>query len=116
MIAGDEKLRNKVDRIEKLRDPSHVCDLSLTEMKNLYESNGLVLKTQEQTDIKVSLEAWMDLTKSSEETRKEICIMMRDDMRGAGTTGFAPYLIDDEIYFNQHWVMNIGIKQNCSNL
>ena len=111
MIADDEALRDEVDKIERMRDSSHVRDLSLTEMKNLYESNGLFFKTQEQTDIPVSLEAWMDLTKLSEETKTEIRIMMRDDMRGAGATGFDPYFINDEIYFNQHWVINIGIKK-----
>lgn len=115
MIARDEALKDKVDQIERMRDSSHVRDLTLTEMRNLYELNGLSLKTQEQTDIPVALEAWMDLTNPTDKIREEIRTMMRDDMNGTGVTGFSPYLMDEEIHFNQHWVMNIGIKQNCSN-
>ena len=77
MIAGDEALRDEVDKIERLRDPSHVRDLTLSEMRNLYESNGLELKVQERTDIPVSLEAWMNLTKPDEEIRAKIRFIMK---------------------------------------
>lgn len=110
MTAGDEALRDEVDRIERLRDPSHVRDLTLPEMRNLYAANGISLKTQEQTNIPVSLEAWLDLTKPDEGTRTKIRSMMQDDMRGEYKTGFEPYLMSGTIYFQQHWVMNIGIR------
>ena len=110
MIVGDEALRDEVDRIERLRDPSHVRDLTLSEMRNLYMANSISLKTQEQTDIPVSLEAWMELTKPDGETRKEIHTIMQADINGTSITGFAPYNRDGKIYFNQHWIMNIGLK------
>lgn len=110
MIAGDEALRDEVDRIERLRDPSHVRDLTLSEMRNLYAANGISLKSQEQTDIPVSLEAWMELTKPDEEIRAKIRSMMQTDMDGSCKTGFDPYIKDDEMYFNQHWILNIGVK------
>ena len=111
MVAGDEALRDEVDRIERLRDPSHVRDLTLSEMRNLYMANSISLKTQEQTDIPVSLEAWMELTKPDGETRKEIHTIMQADINGTSITGFAPYNRDGKIYFNQHWIMNIGLKK-----
>ena len=110
MIAGDEALRDEVDRIERMRDPSHVRDLTLSEIRNLYAANGISLKTQEQTDIPVSLKAWMELTKPEEEIRAKIRSMMQNDMDGSCKTGFDPYITDDGMYFNQHWVMNISIK------
>lgn len=110
MIVGDEALWDEVDRIERMRDPSHVRDLTLAEMRNLYAANGISLKTQEQTNVPVSLEAWMELTKPDEKTKAKIRSMMQADMDDSCKTGFAPYRINDEIYFNQHWVMNIGIK------
>lgn len=111
MIASDEALRKEVDRIETLRDPSHVQDLSLSEMRDLYESNGLTLITQERTDIPVSLEAWMELTNPAEIIRKNIRELMNKDIAGCYQTGFSPYWKEDVIYFNQHWIFNMGIKQ-----
>ena len=35
---------------------------------------------------------------------------LRDDMDGSCKTGFDPYITDDEMYFNQHWILNIGVK------
>ncbi len=110
MVAGNEALRDEVDNIEKLRDPSHVRDLTLSEMRNLYTASGFSLTMQECREIPVSLEAWMELTKVVEETRTKIRSMMHNDMDGNLKTGFNPYIKNGEIHFNQHWVMNIGIK------
>ena len=110
MVTDDAALRNEVDRIERMRDPSHVRDLIPDEMKELYDSNGLSLAVQERTDIPVSLEAWMDLTKPADDTRKKIKAMMLNDMEGKIITGFSPYLMEEQIHFNQHWILNIGIK------
>ena len=111
MIAGNEALRKEVDRIETLRDPSHVQDLSLSEMRDLYESNGLTRITQKRTDIPVSLEAWMELTDPDETIRKNIRELMNKDIAGCYQTGFSPYRKEDVIYFDQHWIFNMGIKQ-----
>ncbi|MDO4300995.1 MAG: class I SAM-dependent methyltransferase [Clostridia bacterium] len=111
MISDDETLRNEVDRIEKIRDFSHVRNLSLSEMHNLYTKNNLTLEFQEQTDIPVSLEAWMELTETPKESREEIRNLMSADLDKKYITGFFPYLKDNDIYFKQHWILNIGKKQ-----
>ena len=79
-------------------------------MRDLFAANGISIKTQEQTDIPVSLEAWMELTKPDEEIRAKVQSMMQNDMDGNCKTGFNRYITNDGTYFNQHWVMNIGIK------
>lgn len=110
MIAGNEDLRDEVDRIEKLRDPSHVKDLSISEMQNLYIQNGMTLELQEETAIPVSLEGWMNLTSTPENLKREIGQLMKDDITGKAVTGFSPYYKQDEIYFNHHWIFNLGKK------
>ena len=108
MIAGDESLRDEVDRIETLRDPSHVRNLSLSEMRTLYKENGLTIGIQEQTDIPVSLEAWMDLTQTPESVRDKIRDLMQQDLIGKYLTGFSPYEKEQNIYFMHHWIFNCG--------
>lgn len=41
MTMNDESLRDKVDRIERLRDASHVRDLTLSEMRDLIYSEPI---------------------------------------------------------------------------
>ena len=47
MVPRDENLRDTADEIERMRDISHVKNLSLCEIKNLYEENKIVLDFQE---------------------------------------------------------------------
>ena len=108
MIAGDEALSDEVDRIEMLRDPSHIRNLSLSEMRALYEKNGLTLHIQEKTDIPVPLEAWMDLTQTPESIRDEIRSLMQRDLKGEYLTGFFPYQKERNIFFTHHWIFNCG--------
>lgn len=103
-----EVLRNKVDFLERMRDFSHVRDLTLGEMRDLYSKNGLQLLLQEQMDIPVSLSGWMALTHTPKHVQEEIIRRMEQDMAGGEPTGFAPYRKDGEIYFNHHWVFNMG--------
>ncbi len=110
MVPGDETLRDEIDRIETLRDPSHVRDITLSEIKDLYLKNKMTIDMQEQTDIPVSLTGWMELTKTPEDVKKEIIALMNKDIDGTYSTGFAPYLNNDEIYFTHHWVLNVGRK------
>lgn len=65
---------------------------------------------QEVTDIKVSLENWLELTKTPIEVREQVCELIRNDIEKGEVTGFSPYFIDNDIFFTHHWVYNIGIK------
>lgn len=103
-----EELRNKVDFLERMRDFSHVRDLTLGEMRDLYSKNGLQLLLQEKMDIPVSLSGWMALTHTPEHVQEEIIRRMEQDMAGGEPTGFAPYRKAGGIYFNHHWVFNMG--------
>ena len=111
MTVENEELREEVDRIEQMRDFSHVRDLSKGEMLKLYQENGMTVSIQEQMEVPVVLESWMDLTHTPQEKRAEITALMEDDLAGKAVTGFAPYRKDGKIYFNHHWVFNLGEKE-----
>lgn len=110
MTVEQEKLRDEVDRIERMRDFSHVKDLTTAEMKELYAKNKMQLVLQEKIDIPVSLNDWLNLTHTKKEQQDCIINLMKQDMAGQRKTGFSPYEKDGKIYFNHHWVFNMGIK------
>ncbi|MEG6523450.1 DNA-3-methyladenine glycosylase family protein [Desulfotomaculum sp. 1211_IL3151] len=88
--------------------------LGKQEPLRLFEQPGYAVAKQESTAIEVSLKAWLALTNTPEHTGKEIIALLEDDMRGGTSTGFAPYLKDGEIYFEQRCLPMIGIKQNTN--
>ncbi len=110
MTPADLAQRQEIDRIETLRDPSHAREMSKEEMQKLYADTGLTLTLQEELEIPVSLEGWMELTKTPEEVRNEIRTMMEKDLSGEITTGFMPYRTKEGIFFHHHWVLNVGTK------
>lgn len=110
MEAPDEHLRKTADTIETLRDPSHVKKLSKNEMQNLYSCNNIVIEKCEASIIQVHLSDWLDLTKTSEPVKKQITDLLTEELHGKKQTGFSPYKKDNDIYFNQKWVLTLGKK------
>ena len=110
MEAAAEALRDTEDAIEKLRDPSHVRNLSQGEMKALFAAYGLSVIKCEPADIRQRLKSWLALTKTPERIQKEITERMQADINGGGKNGFFPFFKRGGICFDQRWVMLIGKK------
>lgn len=113
MEAAEEALRETEDRIERLRDCSHVQNRSRREFVSLYDAAGYNIWKEESTRIPVRLSAWMELTKTPEAVQNDIVQMMDRDIAGDAQTGFKPYRKEGEIWFDQRWLMLIGIKPVC---
>lgn len=111
MEAADEPLRKTEDEIETLRDPSHVKNLSKTEMLSLFETHGLAIEKCETTEMPQRLESWLALTRTPEPIQQKITERMRTELAGGGKTGLSPYVENGTICFNQKWLLLIGRKR-----
>ena len=110
MEAAKEPLRQVQDEIETLRDPSHVKNLSMAEMQQLFADYALQVVHQDVTSIQQHLTAWMALTKTPQAVQEEITMRMESELHGGAKTGFAPYRVGNEICFDHRWVLLIGQK------
>ena len=110
MEAAEESFRETEDSIERLRDCSHVRNRSRQEFVSLYRAAGYELLKEESTRIPVRLSAWMELTKTPADAQKDITKMMERDIAGNYCTGFKPYRKEGELWFDQRWLLLIGIK------
>ena len=110
MEAAEEELRTIEDHLETLRDPSHVKNLSKPEFLALFAGHGFQVARQESTIIPVSLKAWLALTETPAGLGEEIRARLEAELKGGPATGFKPYLKDGELYFEQRWLMMIGLK------
>ena len=112
MEAAEESLREIEDKIETMRDPSHIKNRSQDEFLFLYEKYGYTVTKQEATTIPVSLAAWLALTNTPYNIGKEIEDLLNAEMRNGNSTGFRPYMHNGEMYFEQRWVLFIGRNSN----
>lgn len=110
MEATEEKLRSTEDEIETLRDPSHIKNLSKSEILELYDENSLKVTKVESTNISVSLDNWMNFSGTPENIKVQIKEKMLEDINNGIKTGFNPYMEKEKIYFYQRWLMTMGIK------
>jgi hypothetical protein len=60
--------------------------------------------------ISVSLQAWMELTKTSDDVQEKIRDCMMEEIIKGKETGFAPYQKDGKMFFWQRWLLTIGMK------
>lgn len=110
MEAPPESQRETRDILERLRDPSHVRNLSRDEMLALYAWHGLAVTCCETAPIPVDLQNWLALTGTPETVCREITNRMEAELHGGALTGFAPYREDGKIRFAQRWTLIIGQK------
>ena len=108
--AAEEALRETREKIEIMRDPSHVKNLNRDEFLALYEKYGYIIAKQEVTVMPVSLSAWLALTNTPDDIGKEIENLVKAELQGGNQTGFRPYIHNGEIFFEQRWVLYIGKK------
>ena len=110
MEAAEETLRTVQDEIETLRDPSHIRNLSKTEMLKLFSDNGLTVEKGNTTKIKKNLAEWLDFAKTPTNIMRDITNRFMDDLDGKSKTGFQPYKSSEGICFDHKWTMIIGRK------
>ncbi len=81
------------NRLERLRDPSHVEMLSLRELEELLERAGLELRDVSTRPVRRPLAPWLEQTRASGAVTREIGERLDAELAGrAGPTGFAPQL------------------------
>ena len=112
MEATQEELRATEDEIERLRDMSHIRNLSKEEIDNLFMENGLTIEKSEVKEIEQHLTRWLALTKTPEDIQKDITKRMQEDLQGGVKTGFSPYYKNGEICFKHRWLLTLGYKSN----
>ncbi|MDD4797548.1 MAG: class I SAM-dependent methyltransferase [Eubacteriales bacterium] len=110
MEAAAEPLRAVEDRLETLRDPSHVKNRSRQEFLSLFAAQGLTLTKAESTPIEVSVPAWLELTDTPDDAAQRITALLRAELAGGQPTGFSPYERDGRLWFAQRWLLMVCHK------
>jgi len=110
----DPLLAIQYNYLEWRRDPSHTFALTPTELVELVENAGVTVTTTVSREIEVSVEAWLDLTKPTDEVRTEILTRIDAELNGdvQAITGMRPSLRDGQLKFMQTWMIVAGTVGN----
>jgi ubiquinone/menaquinone biosynthesis C-methylase UbiE len=99
------------NRLERLRDPSHVRALDIPEIRETLARCGLRVFRSAEKDVEVDLASWLDLTGTPDERRSEIERALRADVDRARSTGMRPFLRDQQLKFMQTWAVFVAGRQ-----
>jgi ubiquinone/menaquinone biosynthesis C-methylase UbiE len=111
VAPADPLLASKYNYLEWRRDPSHTFALMPDQLSALLHDVGVTLITNISREIAVSVDAWLDLTKPTDDVRTEILTRIDAELNGdaEAITGMRPFLRDDgQRMFMQTWVIAAG--------
>lgn len=89
------------NRLERLRDPSHVRAMTRAELERLLTDAGLKLLRGDQKDKETDLDDWLALTQPPAEAVREIRRALEDELDGGPPTGMLPFRREGRLFFIQ---------------
>jgi ubiquinone/menaquinone biosynthesis C-methylase UbiE len=100
----DAEIAAAMDRLERLRDPSHTRMLPAAELAGLLTGAGLDPGAPETRDVERPLEPWLAQTATPEDVADAIRATLRAELAGGPVTGFRPRERDGELWFTHRLV------------
>ena len=114
IISPDsEKLAERYNDIERLRDPTHTTALNERQLVNLLQRARFSATHVEIRRIEVEVERWMRLTKTDKKIAGQIRDLMMSDCEGGKSssqenderTGMDTFIREDSLFFFQRWAI-----------
>ncbi len=103
LISSDDPAASaQHNRLERLRDPSHVRAMTAAELERLVTGAGLQLLRRDQRDHEMGLDEWLALTEPPLEAVRLIRQALENELQGGASTGMKPFLRDGRLM----WVQN----------
>ena len=110
MVPPDESARDASDRLERLRDPSHVRCLTPAELTALAEMAGLRIISSGSETVPLDPEAWLAPADPDGEARRRIAEAIGTDLGGGPSSGMSPFRDGERIVLRRRWVYFIAKK------
>ena len=110
LVAADPQLATELDRLERLRDPSHARALPVDELRGLLQEAGLKITDETDHDQLVAVKRWLSQSQTPDDVAEGIRRELHAELDGASETGLRPRLHDGELHLTQRWVIFHGRK------
>jgi ubiquinone/menaquinone biosynthesis C-methylase UbiE len=110
VAPGNSSWASEYDRLEKLRDSSHVQLFKLYELKQLFRDTGLSSIRTDSRDFPIDFQTWIELKLTAPELEYRFYVDLKHDIEGKAITGMRPFWQDDRLFFMQIVAIVIGQK------
>lgn len=110
IAADDPREAAEHNRLERLRDPSHVRALSRGELERLVTGAGLKLVRSDQNTKEMGLDEWLALTQPPQEAVRQIHFALENELEGGPATGMQPFRQDGRLFFVQAAVALVAVQ------
>ncbi len=98
------------NRLERLRDPSHVRALTRRELEHLLTDAGLSILRSDARDLESELDEWLALTQPPDDAVREIRSALQNELQGGPPTGMRPLVRGGRLLFIQSAVALVAAR------
>jgi ubiquinone/menaquinone biosynthesis C-methylase UbiE len=110
LVAADPALAAAQDRLERMRDPSHVRALPIGDLRTLLEEAGAPVFHKTFHDQRLSVERWLAQASTSPDKAKALRAEIRGELDGGTPTGMLPLLHDGELHLTHRYAIVVARK------
>ena len=114
LASEDEKVSEKYNDLERLRDPSHTVAQSKIQMEKLLTEAGIAVERMETRDVEVDFQRWVQMTGTKPDAIALIKEELMNDINIGSKTGMRPYIESGYLKFLQVWSIIIGRNISAS--
>ena len=101
---------DEYNKVEKLRDPTHVKAFSFEKLKNMMEKAGLINLESKCQNLEMELEKLLEASFPNQENIENIRILFREDVQN-DNLGMKSFLKENKVYFYFPISMILGYKK-----
>ncbi|URM99479.1 methyltransferase domain-containing protein [Actinomadura madurae] len=102
-------LEGDLDRVERLRDPSHGVTLTEARITELLTAAGAEVKRAESFDVSRPLDPWLEFSHTPADVAEQIRDALRDELAGGPATGMRPSSVDGVLHFTHSYLFQQAI-------
>jgi ubiquinone/menaquinone biosynthesis C-methylase UbiE len=110
LASGDDKLRARYNRLERLRDRSHTEALSQHQMESMATKIGLKVESFSSRRVRMDFEEWLDFAHAGPTARERIRAALQQELKGGEPTGFQPIIEKGRLVFRHTWAVLVASK------
>jgi SAM-dependent methyltransferase len=114
LADADAAVAAAMNRLERLRDPSHTRMLSAAELSDRLAAAGLAPSAVETREIVRPLEPWLAQTETAADVAGAIRAELRAELGGGPATGFQPQAREGELWFTHRLASVLAHKPAAS--
>jgi SAM-dependent methyltransferase len=108
--STDQDLAARQDRVERLRDDSHVRMPPRGAVPGWLRLRGLEVRDVAEREIDRPVRPWLEQAVAGPEATKQVLAAFDADLAGGESTGMRPHVVDGERWFRQTWEVTVAAK------